>query len=231
MRVTVTSCMRNATHYIDRYFRQVAGLYDLLAERGDRLEALIGEGDSTDPTRQWIVEAFRKYGVPGKLIDTTHGGPMYGSVVDAQRFAQMAYCYNRVWRHIPADADAVLFVEADLMWKPAAMVALLDALQEYPAVSPRAMHREGCRLYGTGDVRAWHDTWGFVYQGEHFTNLPPYHPDLNGEPLHLDSAGSCIALRGELARSLHFPAEDMVVGMTKMAGGVTLLPELETSHP
>jgi hypothetical protein len=231
MNVTLCTCHRNAEAHLERYFVQVANLHNALLTRGDTLRILIGEGDSTDRTRGLILSYFRVSGLGGALVDTTHGGPHYGSVETQRRFAQLAACYNTVWTHIAPNADAVLFVEGDLIWQAETLVALLDALDAYPVVAPLALHAPGCTRYGPADGRYFHDTWAYRRGGVRFTNELPFHPQVNGVPLLLDSAGSCLALRGEVARSVSFPADEMVVGMTRMAGGVWLLPHLEVYHP
>jgi len=233
MKIVLTSAMRNTLQLVPRYFRQVAGLYLAAAERGTSIYVLIGEGDSTDATRYALEESMRTLGLPGALIDTTHGGPSFGSIINAKRFAQLASVYNTLWRCIPDDADAVVFVEGDLIWKPEMMLALVDRLDMHSAVAPMVFHLPD--YAGYGGVRAFYDTWGFAIGGQHFGNLPPYHVAVNSHPVRLDHAGSCIAMRAEAARRVYFPAEDMVVGMTRMLADngdpVWLQPDLYLEHP
>ncbi len=238
-RVVLCSAMRNAAQHVPRYFQQVAGLYLALAALGMTPYLLIGEGDSTDATRPMLIEAMRQTGLAGKLIDTTHGGPSFGPVENRQRFAQLAGVYNTLWLHIPADAEAVIFVEGDLIWRPHTLAVLVARLTLYPAVAPMVMHAPGCTLYGDPQGRWFYDTWAFRLGGQRFSNRPPYHPDVNGGAtcgaVPLDSAGSCIAMRAEVAASAYFPPDDMVLGMTRQLAAqgtpVYLQPDLEVEHP
>lgn len=231
MKIVFCSAFRNAVESVSTYFRQMAGLYFLLAENGDAPYLLLGEGDSTDHTREALVDAIRSTGLAGKVLDCTHGGKRYGHVIDEKRFAQLAGVYNKIWQEIPADAGVVVFLEGDLLWQPAQMIGLIAAAREYGAAAPMIYDE----LPDEQGKRLFYDTWGMVADGVNFTKLPPYHPHVNGHPIPLDSAGSCIAMRADAARRVHFPAEDMVVGMTKLlaANGcpVWLMPQLAVIHP
>jgi len=236
MKIAFVSAFRNCAQHVPRYFQQVAGLYFLLDERGHRPYLLIGEGDSDDHTPAMLLSGMQKLGLAGKILDVSHGGPSFGSIINTQRFAQLAAVYNTLWTHIPDDAGAVVFVEGDLIWQPAVMAEMVDRLDRFPAVAAMVFHAPGCTLYGRDpNVRWFYDRWGFAAQGEHFTNAPPYHPSVNGKPVALDSAGSCVVMREGVARRVHFPAENMVQGMTQMlaANGtpVWLQPDLIVEHP
>jgi GT2 family glycosyltransferase len=231
MKVILLSAMRDAVSYLPRYIEQVAGLYLALLDRGDELSLLIGEGDSTDDTRRMLVGAMRQTGLPGRLIDVTHGGPVYGSIEDAGRFAQLAGVANALWRQIPDDAGVVVFVDSDLIWEPGTLVTLIDRLAEYGAASPLIVYEPN----GNGPGRQYYDVWGFRKGGVRFVAEPPYHSAVNGQPVELDSAGGCVAMLGEAARRVWFPADDVAVGMTRMLAEhghpVWLQPDLEVWHP
>ncbi len=218
MKIAICSAFRNAERHVPRYFSQIAGLYLLLRARGDGLHLVLGEGDSTDQTRLLLTGNLRALGLAATGVDCTHGGPRFGHVQDARRFAQLAQVYNQIWAGIPADAHAVIFVEGDLIWQPQTMVALLDRLQDAAAVAPMVYHAAGCTRYGPATVRYFYDTWGFAAAGVNFSNRPPYHRCINGHPIPLDSAGSCIVMRAQAARRVCFPDADMVVGMTRHVG-------------
>jgi hypothetical protein len=201
------SSFRNASSYIDHYFEQVEGLACLLAARGDRLALILGYGDCEDDTAERLWEAA-SFAVGALLVECNHGGPWFGPVVDAQRFKQLAFVANRVWRCVPAEADAVLWVESDLIWAPATLLALVDDLQAVPAAAPMVMD----------GPESFYDVWAYRRCGRHFTKQPPYHPDLMAEAsdlLPLESAGSCLAIRGSTARQLSFPEEDVFVGFCR----------------
>lgn len=229
MNIVTASALRNAQRHVPRFIHQIIQLYLALAERGDSLYILIGEGDSVDATRRMLVQAFTETGLPGKLVDTTHGGPAYGSIINRHRFAQLAGVYNTLWPHIPATADAVVFVEGDLMWDAATLLALVDRLGPgVHAASPMIFARDT-------EPRRFYDIWGFAAGGVNFTNEPPYHACVNGKAVPLDSAGSCVVMTAAAARAVCFPPADMVVGMTKLLAGhghpVWLQPDLVVEHP
>lgn len=216
MNVCLCSSFRNAASYIDRYFEQVEGLAALLALRGDRLALYLGYGDSTDNTGELLHEAA-SWAVGALLIECSHGGPQYGPVADAQRFRQLAFVANRILACIPYEAERVVWMESDLVWTPATLLCLLDKVDEYPVIAPMVMHAQSPGLYaGAGPF--FYDTYAFRRNGVQFTNQPPYHADLRdaaGEMLQLDSAGSCLVMRGELARQITCPQDDVVVGMCR----------------
>lgn len=232
MNITLCSAFRNSCAYIGRYFEQVAQLHDALHARGgpkgNPLNLLFGWGDSDDSTDALLMRLGRPLGAT--LVEYHHGGPVFDSVVHLSRFAQLAAVWNRIWERIPNDADAVLFVESDLIWQAGTMLTLLDRLADYPAIAPMILlRREPYPSY------YWYDSWAFVKDGGHIANSPPYFDgwDLR-EPIRVDSAGSCLAIRGEIARQLYWPAEDVVVGVCRQIreqyGSVWLDPAAEVYH-
>jgi GT2 family glycosyltransferase len=169
-------------------------------------------------------------GLPGKLIDVTHGGPVFGSIINTARFGQLAGVYNKIWQHIPEDAEVVVFMEGDLIWDPTVLVELINRLQQYPAVSPMIFTESTRKKY-----RHFYDIWAYAVGGVDFKNKYPYHSNVNGKPVALDSCGSCVVMRAEAARQVHFPADDMVRGMTRLlaknGSPVWLQPDLAIEHP
>lgn len=228
MNVTLCSAFRNATPYFGRYFEQVGELAATLADRDDELFCIWGEGDHSDDTRRVLQAAALVY--EADLVTVNHGGPDHGSVVNAERFANLARVWNAIWQRIPQDADAVLFVESDLTWSPATMLALLDDLEHVPAVAPMVLlKREGY------PADFWYDTWAFRRNSRNFRHEPPYFDTAPVWSLvMLDSAGSCMAIRGDLARQLTWPAADVIVGVSRQiyehGGSVWLDPKATVHH-
>jgi len=236
MNVTLCSAFRNSvtSGHLERYLEQVWALHGALDERGDTLHCVWGEGDSSDDTRAQLVSGL--YGWEFTLADCTHGGPAFESIESQQRFRQLAKVGNAIWAVIPEDTDAVIYVESDLIWEPATLLGLLDALTVYPAVTPLIMD--------SPPAQTFYDVWAYRRNGVRFTKQPPYCADLRqaqvavgelAEPmLKLDSAGSCIALRWKLAQWLHFP-EDCFVGFCRLlyekGGELYLCPDLTVFHP
>lgn len=230
--ITLVSAFRDSMPYADRYLRQVAGLYELLAKRGDTLTCVWGEGDSRDATPVALATVAADHNAT--IVDCTHGGPAYGSVEDERRFKQLAFVGNQLWAAIPETTDVVVYVESDLIWSAATLLALIDATAVWPAVAPMVMHDRDPGLYA-GDGPFFYDRWAFRRGGVKFSNEPPYHPDICGhKPLQLDSAGSCLALRWRLAQWLYFPP-DCFVGFCRLLyereASLWLLPSLIVRHP
>lgn len=224
MNITLISAFRNAERYLSQYMNQVADLVSGLSLRGDHVTLIWGEGDSTDRTLERL-QSYVRFGYPAKIVNCTHGGPVYGSVVDAKRFKQLAYVANRMLICIPDDADVVLMVESDLYWQAETLLALLDRLQDVPCVAPMVMERSSGGFY---------DTWAFRRNGVRFTKFAPYHPDIGEGLLQLDSAGSCLAMNAVLARQLIWPEEDVIVGLCRqinaLGASVWLDPGLTVYH-
>jgi hypothetical protein len=103
-------------------------------------------------------------------------------------------------------------VESDLTWSPETMLALLDDLEHVPAVAPMVMlRRDG---YPEG---YWYDSWAFWRNGVQVRVMPPYFEGMDEETdlFEIDSAGSCIAMRGGVASGLWWPPEDVVRGVCR----------------
>jgi len=233
MKICLCSSFRNSSAYIDRYTDQVIALHKALKRSRHELSVVWGEGDSTDDTRTLLEAAYRAVAISGMgegaIVDCTHGGKEFGSVVNEKRFKQLAYVCNKIWKAIPADSDAVVFVESDLIWDAATMTALIKRLKEYPAVVPMVLlDREGF------SDQAFYDVYAYRINGEHFTQAPPYHPHYTPEkPFRVDSAGSCMALGGALARQLKWDVEvfpGICAQIYALGGEVFCDPKLSVVH-
>lgn len=206
--VVLCSSFRNSSNYIERYFEQVNTLNKLLTERDDSLSLVLGYGDSTDDTDALLTEQT-KSGVKATMVDATHGGKAFGSIVDAERFKQLAYVANTVLASLPDDADVVIWCESDLIWDAETLVKLIDRLKKVSCVAPMIME------LSTG---GFYDTWAFRRAGMPFEKQSPYHPSLNpfnDDLIRMDSVGSCVAMRADIARRVNLPDEDVIVGMCR----------------
>lgn len=208
MKVVVTSIVRDGASYLGRYFGQVRVLRGMLARRGHTLAAVLGEGDSVDGSWGLMGDFVLELGNGSRVVDVSHGGRAFGSVDDATRWGQIAGCWNRLYGELAADVfDAVIYVEADLLWEPEMMVRLLGHLTNVPAVAPMSFHRNGF----------FYDVWGHRgLDGVHFTPFAPYHGALAearaDELVQVASAGSCMVMLGEVARQCRFAMEDAMLG-------------------
>ena len=236
MHIVLSSIFRNSTGYLPRYVNQVTRLFMELRLLNHSLELLLVEGDSTD--RTWLdlsatLDIFNAaYNVPGRLIPRSHGGPLFGSIDDEQRWRNISYACNGIFENLPAEFDALIYVESDLIWSPAVMLALLEDLADVPAVAPLSLY-DGDKFY---------DIWGYRRNEIRFQPAYPYHPDLLGPPdigdhlYQIDSAGSCIALRAEVARLSRFAYPEIgILGFCKSiydAGHALYIdPQQHVTHP
>lgn len=234
MNVALGSIFRNSTGYLARFFAQAAALSHLLDKSGHSLRLILAEGDSSDGTWDEIKAGLKAAGIRAfTVIKREHGGPEFGSVEDEMRWRQISFVCDGVLEQVSDDDDALIYVESDLIWEPGMMASLIGALtwQDVDAVAPMCFHRTGF----------FYDIWGYRRGGARFSTHPPYHPDLElesarGRLIKLDSAGSCIVMRGEVARKCRFdPAEKGIVGFCEnlRSQGFTLWldPSLRVIHP
>ena len=177
--IQLCSMFRDSADYVTRYMRQVR---ELRNETDVRL--IVAEGDSTDNT---YGELQRLTGHGDTLLKVDHGGPAFASVDTDKRWRQI----SRVLRAIFEKLDPALptiWVEADLIWDPKAMLGLLADLERVPAVAPMIMADQRTRFY---------DVWGYRIKAEKFKPFYPlYEGDEMGDDLvKIDSCGSCFAVR------------------------------------
>lgn len=226
MNVVICSAFRNSATYIDRYFDQIDRLANLLARRGDWLSLVLGYGDSTDGTGELLFEAAAN-SIGARLVDVSHGGQAYGSIVNAERFRQLAYIGNKIFANVPDDADAVIWLESDLIWEPGVIAELLNHLQWHACVAPMVLDSNGVTFY---------DVWAYRRGGVEFAKQPPYHVGLNGDHMvEMDSVGSCVVMRADAAKRVTVPEADVLVGVCRqireMGGRVWLDSSQKVYHP
>lgn len=228
MNVVIVSYFHNAESYVQRYFDQMAALQQLLEVRGDTLRLILGYGDCTDNTERMIRDDVNE-SFMATLVDVSHNGKVFGSVVDAQRFKQLAKIGNALWQRVPKLADIVGLVESDLTWKPESLLKLIDGAVslEDSLGSPTLL----APMVKLSDGR-FYDTWAFRRNGRNFRNASPYHPDLRSpvDYLQMDSVGSCFFGKAEVLRELTWPEKDVVVGFCRQAKekGVEILLDTQT---
>lgn len=229
MNIVLMSIFRNSATYVDRYARQAAMLRDELTKlKGDyHLRLVLTEGDSTDNTFDLLDLALAGHGFDYDLETFNHGGPVFGSVDRAQRWINISKVCNFTLERVRQDDDLVIYVESDLLWAPSTMVALMRHHTYCAAVAPMCFH---------GPTGKFYDTWGHRKNGIQFQPDSPYHPNLGDVLTPIDSAGSCIVMRGEVARKARFtPPEFGMVGfgynINDLGYGLWLDPHQIVIHP
>lgn len=197
--ITVCSIFRNSAHYIDRYLIQAKKLSRLVD-----LRLVLTYGDCTDTTAAALDDYGQMLGLTDQMdvARFDHGGPRYGSVDHPERWDQIAKVVRFTLDRVGDPGDALVWVESDLVWKPDALVALVDDLSDVPAIAPR--------LLAHGSSR-WYDTWGYRKDGAQFLAHQPYVPggyvDNGTDWVKIDSCGSCFVTRETYWRgwSGHWP--------------------------
>lgn len=225
--IVLASIFRNSYSYLERFAGQVDALQNALDAE---IHLILGEGDSEDGTQQFLPYQLQKKCLSFEIVTVNHGGPVFGSVDNAQRWRQISQVCNAVLERIPFDADKVIYVESDLIWKPETMVKLLKHTDQYPAIAAMNFDSKDGHCY---------DCWGHRSGGTQFSPHPPYHKFLTEKPgsvITMDSAGSCIAMRGEVARNCRYdPPEMGMVGfgldIWKKGYSLHLDPTCHVFHP
>ena len=222
--ITICTPIRDAGKHVQRYLQQCTALDELLYARGDKLSFVWAEGDSVDNTRMVLDGARFRFNAT--IVDCAHGGPKYASIVNADRFRQLAYVCNLMMAAVSVSADVVVILDSEYIWQAETLIALIDDVTDDQCMAPMVMHHRTGLFY---------DTWAFRRNGVNFTQRPPFHVDLGDEILQVDSAGSCLAMPGHLARSVNFPSENVIVGLCRQiyeqGGSVWVNPALSISHP
>lgn len=222
--LVVASIFRNAEEYIPRYFEQVDALRELVP-----LRLVVAEGDSTDDTLTLLERYARGRDT---VLKVDHGGPEFGSVDNQIRWAQIAYVCNTVLDHLQMkNTDRLIYVESDLIWAPETMLRLYKNLDTIKACAAMSYVGQSDRFY---------DIWGHRgLDGERFVPEFPYHPSLarlpDGRLTGIGSAGSCIAVRGEVVNAgVRFSNEDGILGFCRTIrdhGALWLDTGAEVFHP
>jgi hypothetical protein len=208
MNFVLASIFRNSSSYVDRYIRQASLLRDAInklhPQNTHSLRLVLTEGDSTDDTYDLLDLAAAGKGFSYDLEQVNHGGPSFGSVDNKTRWRNISRVCNATLDRIQPSDDIVIYVESDLLWSPDVMTSLIRHLWQVNAVAPMCFHATTGLFY---------DTWGFRKNGKQFQPKPPYHLDVQDILTPIDSAGSCIVMRGEVARKARFtPPEFGIVG-------------------
>lgn len=224
MRIALCSIFQDSESYLARYMGQLGALHGTLKVRGHDLRYIWVEGDSSDNTYESLrtgAVVMRGFGLmDAEVHQHNHGGPKYGSVDDINRWRQLAPVLNATLEHVQPTDDAVIYVESDLIWDAETMRKLLDRLKNYPAVGGLIYHSAGF----------FYDTYAYRQNGQRFGS--DYQPT-DSEPFRIDSIGSCIVMRGDVARACRFGADTCLIGESLREHGYELWvdPTCRIVHP
>ena len=190
MNIVVCSACRNSemSGHLPLYFAQVQAL-QRAHEGAVRLLAV--EGDSFDNTATWLQKYADASRIELELVTRSHGGPVYGSTEHPSRMAALSIVGNGVFEHVRPGDDVLVYVESDLIWDAETILRLASRLGPgVDVVAPLVF--AGPHFY---------DVWGYRKDGVRFSPFSPYHSDLLTDGLTaVDSVGSCLVMRAEVAR-------------------------------
>lgn len=207
MRIAIGSAFRNsAGPHLSRYVNQLAKLKECCDRRGDTLRWIATEGDSRDNTRMEIMRFAEYLPISMELAIREHGGPVYASTEEPARMKALSYVGNGILESVNEVDDVLIYVESDLLWKPETLYRLIEQLEPgKDVIAP---------LIFAGE--AFYDIWAFRKNGHRFGPFHPYHGDLDlTQPTAVDSAGSCLVMRAEVARQCRIIEDNALVGFCK----------------
>lgn len=205
MNVAVLSFFRNsAWGQAQRFMKQAAALRDTLQANGDRMRVIATHGDSSDNTEGALIDSALEHEMALTLVRADHGGPVFGSTESAERLEALSYVGNKGLSAVLKQDDAVFYVESDLIWSPETVMSLLEHLRlgRADVVAP---------LVFAGEL--FYDVFVFRKNGARFSPFHPYHSELNHDGLtDVDSAGSSLVMRGEVARRCRIQNNNVLMG-------------------
>jgi len=209
MRVAIGSAFRNmAGEPLHRYAIQLDLFHRLMQEQGHVLRWIVVEGDSTDATLQQLHQYSERLLMSAQFVDRTHGGPVYGSTEAPERMKALSFVGNGIFEAVSPEDDALVYVESDLVWRPQTMLRLLHRLDVGTDVLAPLIFAGEC----------FYDVWGFRKNGARFGPFPPYHSELDhGGMTVIDSAGSCLVMRADVARQCRMIDDMALIGFCKDA--------------
>lgn len=240
MNIAIVSAFRNSSSRLLRYFLQVQSLLDH-AKRSDpnaKIRVIAVEGDSTDRTRHELRNAKKVFNVPFKvdLVVHDHGKREFSSTEDVDRLEALTGVMKAGMSAVDFRDDVVLYVESDLIWHPHQVGSLIDMAlrQDYGFDIFAPMIWSGKDHLGQ---RIFYDIWGFRKNGARFSPFYPYSSEyLNN--LHLseiDSAGSCLAFRSEIAEKVVVSGSNGLVSWCESARKqgyrIAVAPQFYVEHP
>lgn len=211
MEVVVGSAFRNFGHAVGRYMLQVKGLQKALGPE-HKVRVLAVEGDSVDTTRAQLESVAAGLGIDLNLVTCNHGGRRFGSTECEDRLVALSKVGNAIFENVRESDDVLLYVECDLLWQAADVAPLLKMA---------AFNEGGFDVFApmiwAGQL--FYDVWGFRgTDDQRFGPFAPYHSSLKPNALcEVNSVGSCLVMRGQVARECRIHDNYCLVGWCRDA--------------
>lgn len=192
MKVAVGSAFRDSDccGQLSSYLKRLDLLRNELCFHDHTLYFIAAEGDSKDFTRDHLMMSMSLF--DGIVPDCSHGLGWFGSTEAPARMKALQGVGNAILENVPEDADVLVYVESDLLWDVPTIMGLIERLSpEVDVVAP---------LTFAGDC--FYDIFAYRKDSVRFIPFKPYHKDLKESGLtEIDSAGSCLVMKGQVARS------------------------------
>ncbi len=230
MKIVVISAFRNMLDRVRDYMDRIVALRRALkVEGGGSVRVIAVEGDSTDGTADRLDSEALRLGIDLDRVTHDHGLRVFGSTEHADRLEALTGVMMAGMNAVRETDDALLYIESDLRWTPDMVLAALrlSAAREdgFDVVSPMIFC--GARFY---------DVFAFRRDGERFSQQPPYHPSLRDTGItEVDSVGSCLTMRAEVARVVN---PEGLLGLVSWCAGaraqgfrIGVAPHLRVEHP
>ena len=206
--IAVLSIFHNAENYINRYLEQ-------LKDTQQDIYYLFLEGNSEDRTYQRLEEFLANE--KGILLKRDKE-KIYGSVIDKNRFSQLADLWNELIDLIPENVEKVCFIESDLIFNSETFNQLLDYVDTYSFVCPQIIRKD-----------IFYDIWAYQYtKGNWFKSEMIYLPK---EIIPIYSAGSFLMMKSNIAKENRISRENAVIGFCESAKETLYCIPLFVFHP
>jgi hypothetical protein len=202
--VVFGSAFRNSEHSVRYYMKRIRSYINATPEHNVRVIAV--EGDSTDGTRLELARS--RDDVSLDLHTCNHGQRVFGSTEEPDRLKALSMVGNAILSGVTPQDDVLVYIESDLMWEASTINILVAAAASrfhgFDVFAPMIMAG-----------RAFYDIWGFRKAGVRFGPFFPYHGLLDhSKPVdEVDSVGSCLVMRGEIARQCRILNDYCLVGL------------------
>ena len=211
MQIVIGSAWRSSEHNVPRYLNQVQALAEYVEPFDHEVRVIGVEGDSVDGTAYALARGGEQRNLEVEIAQIRQGTPHFGSVEDPARMVALSLVANLIFDQVTAEDDVLVYVESDLIWDAPTIAALAEMVyrceEGFDVIAP---------LIFAG--KAFYDIWAFRKNGMRFGPFYPYHPQLNPRGLtEVDSAGSCLIMRSEVAETARIRNGNALVGWCESA--------------
>jgi hypothetical protein len=210
MNIAVGSAFRNSQGRMLRYFEQLTALIQHAGPL-NHVRLIAAVGDCTDDTRGEVERRSVNAGVSLQFVKCDHGQRVFASTEEQDRLDALTIVGNAILGGVDETDDVLVYVESDLIWNPHTIGTLIDVAYErrdnFDIVAPMVMAD-----------KYFYDIFAFRKDGERFGPFFPYHGGLQVQGItEIDSAGSCLVMRAEIARKVRMPPGGVLIGFCNEA--------------